>query len=73
MKRKDSLAHIDYLRVGGKDSCEAFCGSDQEWHWVTIVAIYTEGLNAAEIDICDEGKKKQINLGLWLETVVFDS
>lgn len=42
----------------------------ETWHWVTIAAIYTEEPDTAEIDICDEGIKKRINLSLWLKTTV---
>ena len=32
VKPTESLSHIDYLQVTGQDSCEVFCGSDQEWY-----------------------------------------
>lgn len=31
MQLQESLSHIDYLQVTDSDSCETFCGSDQEW------------------------------------------
>lgn len=32
VKPTESLSRIDYLQVTGQDSCEVFCGSDQEWY-----------------------------------------
>lgn len=31
MQLTERLSHIEYLQVTGSDSCEVFCGSDQEW------------------------------------------
>jgi len=40
-----------------------------EWHWVTIVNIsYPEDLSRASIQIMDDGKLFNIELGVWLET-----
>lgn len=31
MQFTETLSHIEYLQVTDSDSCEMFCGSDQEW------------------------------------------
>lgn len=31
MQLTETLSHIEYLQVTDSDSCEIFCGSDQEW------------------------------------------
>ena len=41
----------------------------EEWHWVTLVGIsYDKENDKLNATIADEGKLKDINLGLWLET-----
>lgn len=40
-----------------------------EWHWVTIVAAsYDAEKSSLSVSILDDGKKFEIDLGLWLKT-----
>lgn len=32
MQLMQELLHMEYLQVTDSDSCEIFCGSDQEWY-----------------------------------------
>lgn len=38
------------------------------WHWVTVIALDYERDGAAAVKILDEGRIKQIDLALWLQT-----
>ncbi|MBQ1376159.1 MAG: hypothetical protein IIY69_07745 [Clostridia bacterium] len=48
------------------------CGMERRldsWHWVTITGLkFLANLDMLHVEIADEGMKKTIDLGLWLET-----
>lgn len=41
----------------------------ERWHWVTIISVEQDlSANKVQVTICDEGRCKNIDLALWLET-----
>ena len=47
MQFAETLSHIEYLQVTDSDSCEIFCGSDQEWFSTERQRLTGCGLSAA--------------------------
>ena len=70
---------VDFLRSGlRQDAPVAFlnlCNGEEEnlhrWHWVTVVGMeYAADGSQAVLYTLDEGRKKTVDLGLWLKTTV---
>jgi len=56
-------AFAENLPVAFLNLCNGGVRNLDKWHWVTLVSVNRDTLRA---EICDQGKKSEIDLALWL-------